>query len=114
MGSHAKTINKALSKGWFHSNAGDERLTTQPGNPSSSTETSPVPKRSNATLLARSPDRVRESSLTLMSSGSDANAEEGLEEVYIPLKEIVGHTEIEVLAGALLGFFVSLAVQTIL
>lgn len=32
---------------------------------------------------------------------------------YTDLKESVGHTEIEVVAGALLGFFVSLAVCTI-
>lgn len=33
---------------------------------------------------------------------------------YIPLKEYVGHTEIEVVVGALLGFIVSLAVDLIL
>eukprot|EP00268_Persea_americana_P061470 TRINITY_DN7772_c0_g1_i3.p1 TRINITY_DN7772_c0_g1~~TRINITY_DN7772_c0_g1_i3.p1 ORF type:complete len:164 (+),score=29.90 TRINITY_DN7772_c0_g1_i3:1446-1937(+) len=33
---------------------------------------------------------------------------------YFPLKEYVGHTEIEVLVGALLGFIVSLAIDLIL
>ncbi|KAJ4981638.1 hypothetical protein NE237_032475 [Protea cynaroides] len=33
---------------------------------------------------------------------------------YIPLKESIGHTELEVVAGALLGFLVSLAVYSVM
>lgn len=114
VGNHAKTINMTLSKTRFHCNDGDDMSTTQPGKPSSNIETSPAPKRTNATLLARSPNRLRQTSSTLMSSGLDTDAEEGSKKVINPLKETVGHTEVEVLAGALLGFFVSLAVQTML
>ncbi|XP_059278378.1 uncharacterized protein LOC132032710 [Lycium ferocissimum] len=51
------------------------------------------PSLKNATLLLK-PDEKK------VSSSS-----------FAPLKEQVGHTEVEVIAGALLGFFVSLAVS---
>lgn len=52
----------------------------------------------------------------IMSSGLGTDAEEGLEIAgsYTPLKETIGHTEVEVAAGALLGFLVSVAVYSTL
>lgn len=120
MGNHAKTINMTLSKRRFHcSNEGEDKSSTESGKPSAIIETSPAPNRTNAsTLLAASSKRVRESSSTQMTSVLvDADGgEEGLKKVIypVPLKETVGHTEVEVIAGALLGFLVSLAVQTML
>ncbi|KAM5586934.1 hypothetical protein ABKV19_005726 [Rosa sericea] len=53
---------------------------------------------------------------TIPSQDRGTDAEEGLERAgsYIPLKETIGHTEVEVTAGALLGFLVGLAVYTTL
>ena len=60
---------------------------------------------------------MRQNNQAVLSSGSAANIEEGIErtnENLISLKESIGHTEVEVIAGALLGFFVSLALYTII
>ena len=112
VGKHAKTINMTLSKTRFHCNEGEDKSASQPGKPSANIETSPAPNRINATLLATSPKRVRQS--ISPSVLDDADGEEGSKKVIHPLKETVGHTEVEVIAGALLGFIVSLAVQTML
>lgn len=67
---------------------------TESFDPQLSEESSPFqPRSKNATLLLK-PDERRASSSS-----------------FAPLKEQVGHTEVEVIAGAFLGFFVSLAVS---
>ena len=74
-------------------------------------------KSTNSPLLLRSDDKMRQNNQAVLSSGSAANVEEGIErtnENLISLKESIGHTEVEVIAGALLGFFVSLALYTII
>lgn len=107
VGIHAKAFNKALFRNQINSvpstneldvlvDSIQEKLSSDTDNadPRLSEEPSPFqPRLKNATLLLK-PDERR------VSSSS-----------FAPLKEQVGHTEVEVIAGALLGFFVSLAVS---
>ncbi|KAG2318333.1 hypothetical protein Bca52824_021455 [Brassica carinata] len=44
--------------------------------------------------------------------GETLESDEISEEVYLPLKESIGHTEVEVIAGALFGFLVSFGVYS--
>lgn len=66
-----------------------------------------------ATQSLKSEDRIQQ---TLMPSGTEGDEEESEKGAIraTSLKESIGHTEIEVIAGALLGFFVSLAVHTLM
>ncbi|CAN4089780.1 unnamed protein product [Withania somnifera] len=107
VGIHSKAFNKALFRDQINSvpsfnkldvltDSIQEKLSsdTESTDPRSSEESSPFqPLLKNATLLLK-PDDKR------VSSSS-----------FAPLKEQVGHTEVEVIAGALLGFFVSLTVS---
>ncbi|KAJ8574100.1 hypothetical protein K7X08_025905 [Anisodus acutangulus] len=107
VGIHAKTFNKAFFRYQINSvpstneldvltDSIQEKLSSdaKSSDPQSSQESSPFqPRLKNVTLLLK-PDEIR------VSSSS-----------FSPLKEQVGHTEVEVIAGALLGFFVSLAVS---
>ncbi|KAK4371667.1 hypothetical protein RND71_007051 [Anisodus tanguticus] len=107
VGIHAKTFNKAFFRNQINSvpstneldvltDSIQEKLSSdaESSDPRSSQESSPFqPRLKNVTLLLK-PDEIR------VSSSS-----------FAPLKEQVGHTEVEVIAGALLGFFVSLAVS---
>lgn len=71
------------------------------------------PQLRNASVLIESDSKRRQANEELLSSGFSTEAEE-LSELaangLVPLKESIGHTEIEVIAGALLGFLVGLAV----
>ncbi|CAN4114127.1 unnamed protein product [Withania somnifera] len=108
VGIHAKAFNKAFrnqinsvpstNKLDVLTDSIQEKLSSdaESTDPQSSEESSPYQLRlKNATLLLK-PDERR------VSSSS-----------FAPLKEQVGHTEIEVIAGALLGFFVSLVVSLV-
>ncbi|CAN6921157.1 unnamed protein product [Brassica oleracea] len=46
--------------------------------------------------------------------GESLESDEISEEVYLPLKESIGHTEVEVIAGALFGFLVSFGVYSLM
>lgn len=46
--------------------------------------------------------------------GETLESDEIREEVYLPLKESIGHTEVEVVAGALFGFLVSFGVYSLM
>ncbi|WZZ71839.1 hypothetical protein YC2023_083209 [Brassica napus] len=46
--------------------------------------------------------------------GETLESDEISEEVYLPLKESIGHTEVEVIAGALFGFLVSFGVYSLM
>uniref|UniRef100_A0A0D3D5Z7 Uncharacterized protein n=1 Tax=Brassica oleracea var. oleracea TaxID=109376 RepID=A0A0D3D5Z7_BRAOL len=46
--------------------------------------------------------------------GETVESDEISEEVYLPLKESIGHTEVEVIAGALFGFLVSFGVYSLM
>lgn len=72
-----------------------------------------VPQQGNARLLVSSGSKIRQTDTELLSSGLSADAEEISKLVadgLLPLKEAVGHTEVEVIAGALLGVLVGLGV----
>ncbi|KAJ1399801.1 hypothetical protein SESBI_30025 [Sesbania bispinosa] len=74
--------------------------------------TSLDPQQANA-LLVKSGSKTRQTDEELLSSDFSANAEEISKlaaDGFLPLKESIGHTEVEVIAGALLGFLVGLAV----
>ncbi|CAA7016252.1 unnamed protein product [Microthlaspi erraticum] len=69
-------------------------------------------------LTAKYPERVEEMSLL---KGNQVKPLKPLqsdkiisEEVYPPLKESIGHTEVEVIAGALFGFLVSFGVYSLM
>ncbi|KAL6283061.1 hypothetical protein ACE6H2_013990 [Prunus campanulata] len=73
-------------------------------------------KPTNGPLVSLSDNKMRQTTETQMSSGLGTDAEQGLERAgnrSTLLKESIGHTEVEVTAGALLGFLVGLAMYTI-
>lgn len=131
VGNHAKVLNKVLAKihvNSVHTKDRENMIDSQPGTslpvslerlgPLVSEEASSFTSKStNSPLLLRSDDKMRQNNQAVLSSDSAANVEEGIErtiENLIFLKESIGHTEVEVIAGALLGFFVSLALYTIM
>ncbi|ESQ48759.1 hypothetical protein EUTSA_v10021510mg [Eutrema salsugineum] len=57
--------------------------------------------------------KVEEMSLK-RNKGKALQSDEISEEVSLPLKESIGHTEVEVIAGALFGFFVSFGVSSLM
>ncbi|XP_022861933.1 uncharacterized protein LOC111382255 isoform X1 [Olea europaea var. sylvestris] len=125
VGIHAKELNKVLlstrTSSTSSSNDASTFTNSFPGDLSSDLEsTDPLlleeqrsfqTKQANASLLLKSENRIK--STTIRSSGvaSDVGEESvGVSYGYPTLKESVGHTEIEVIAGAMLGFVVSLAI----
>lgn len=130
VGNHAKVLNKVLAKihlNSVHNKDIDDSIDSQsgPSLPTSLESLRPLlseeassftSKPIKSPLLLRSDDKMRENNEAVLSSALAADVEEGSErstDNSIPLKESIGHTEVEVIAGALLGFFVSLAVYTI-
>lgn len=107
VGIHAKAFNKAFSRNQINSvpssneldvlkDSIQEKLSSdaESSDPRLPGESSTFQQKSkNATLLLK-PDERRVSSSN-----------------FTPLKEQVGHTEVEVIAGALLGFIISLTVS---
>ncbi|KAM1007863.1 hypothetical protein EV1_004331 [Malus domestica] len=74
-------------------------------------------KATNGRLESQSNKIKRQITQKQISSGLGTNAEEGLERATntsTRLKESIGHTEVEVTGGALLGFFVGLVVYAIM
>ena len=67
----------------------------------------------NGRVLIKSDKKTMQNNGEKLASGSSADAEELSKlaaDGLFPLKESIGHTEVEVVAGALLGFLVGLAV----
>ncbi|GFQ06002.1 uncharacterized membrane protein yuid [Phtheirospermum japonicum] len=98
VGTHAKELNKVLIRTTTSSNSTSSRNDAKTD--SSNIENidslfSEEQNPTNSSLLLKSDNRMRTSNTYKQSS---------------PLKETIGHTEIEVAAGALLGFLVSLVV----
>lgn len=120
VGTHAKVLNKTLPQLTRVNTIPSKdrgRLDSQPKTSSSlqldrlkSLAKSFSSKTTNATAMSQT------NQTEIMSSGLGTEAEEGFERAgnYTPLKETIGHTEVEVAAGALLGLLVGLAVYTIL
>ncbi|XP_027343812.1 uncharacterized protein LOC113856263 [Abrus precatorius] len=117
VGIHARTLNKLLHQmhaNSLHSQDRDGLINSQPGLSKEPTvedlekslvfqeTTSLEPQQGNTHLLVKSGSKIRHTDAEEISM----LAVNGLS----PLKESIGHTEIEVMAGALLGFLVGLAV----
>ncbi|XP_057458893.1 uncharacterized protein LOC130749535 [Lotus japonicus] len=124
VGIHARTLNKLLLKMHVNSSLSKDReglINSQPGlskppkveGIEKSILSKEVPQQGNARLLVSSGSKIRQTDTELLSSGLSADAEEISKLVadgLLPLKEAVGHTEVEVIAGALLGVLVGLGV----
>ncbi|KAE8692222.1 UPF0678 fatty acid-binding protein-like protein [Hibiscus syriacus] len=121
VGNHAKVLNAILAKRWVSSVVYEDRdssidsceETSEPaGNfegfgPALSKKSSSLASKTvNASLLIASEKEKRQ---TFEFAADDFEVLD-----HIRLKESIGHTEVEVVAGALLGFLVSLAVYSII
>lgn len=119
MGNHAKVLNNILKAQEQKEEAFDD----------SGTETSCVNSKEIAPLVISETtssftsdsvsytaggSRMARSNLSAVPTSICDVKERTLNENYRPLSESVGHTRIEVFVGAVLGFFVSLAIDTIL
>lgn len=119
VGIHAKTINRALLENQLKSltdEDGEDEIDSVQGKSSSSStnlrssgfyeEPNAIRKEQTATpLLVGS---------RLQKNTTKIGNETGKTKSYALLKESIGHTEVEVIAGALLGFLVSLTVHAIM
>lgn len=132
VGVHAKALNRQLAKAQVNSTFSEDRdnvIDGQEGASSTSNMESLGSLLANKTnsyasnstnaspLLLRSSKKTRKTEEMVMPSGLADDVEEGSEKKvnnWIMLKESIGHTEVEVVAGALLGFFVSLSVSAIM
>ncbi|KAL6553303.1 hypothetical protein OROGR_007145 [Orobanche gracilis] len=117
VGTHAKELNKVLLRTASYSTSFGNVIRTDSscrGSSSSSVEImDPVFSEDqksfqknpiNSSMVLKSDDMQTISTYTRSSHNVEPNCS--------PLKESIGHTEIEVVAGALLGFLVSLAICT--
>ncbi|XVF33782.1 hypothetical protein REPUB_Repub18cG0000700 [Reevesia pubescens] len=124
VGNHAKALNIVLPKRRFNSVVSKDRdslidsreetasrVKIERLGPLLSEKPSSVTSKSaDVPLLVTSNKETRQTKVTEGDyEGSENNGNNP-----IPLKESIGHTEVEVVAGALLGFFVSLAVYSIM
>lgn len=127
MGNQAKVINKFLLKTQgkaYPSNGACHMSESSSGKQSSSLERpdaihpeepSPTKAINNTSLLSIIDERTNQTTSTKTPSDLTVDVKGGsgdFVQCYVPLKESVGHTEIEVLAGAILGFLVSLIIHT--
>ncbi|XP_050370512.1 uncharacterized protein LOC126788554 isoform X2 [Argentina anserina] len=121
-GNHARVLNKTLSQITRANTIPSQdrgRVNSQPKTSSSlqldrlkSLAKSFSSKPTNQKGISQSITKMSQTTQTQIKS-SDLGTD-GLADSYTPLKETIGHTEVEVAAGALLGFLVSLAVYTTL
>lgn len=97
VGVHARTLNKVLNRNQFEPSS---------IKPLSNPESSKSPKFEE-TNSCKSPEWHKETTLVVTPDKIENGAISGL------LKEAIGHTEIEVAAGALLGLLGSLIVYSL-
>ncbi|KAI4323313.1 hypothetical protein L6164_022928 [Bauhinia variegata] len=132
VGIHAKTLNKVLRRKQLNSlNSNDLNglINSQPAistpvkvddgldNPLSTQEASLESQYRNAGLLVKEENKTKQNDGKLLSSSFFVDAEELSQlaaDGLVPLKESIGHTEVEVIAGALLGLVVGFAVYNYL
>ena len=120
VGIHARTLNKVL-KSTSRANSAPptkdvDAFDSQPG-PSPpanrlSNDSGSFTSKARNTVLVSKAEKKAQMQMQIQSDideGSDQRAPN-----CSLLKESIGHTEVEVIAGALLGFLVSLAVNTII
>ncbi|KAL3850990.1 hypothetical protein ACJIZ3_012872 [Penstemon smallii] len=122
VGTHAKELNKVLLRTTSTTTSSRNDANGTPN--SFSRESSPTlnnidplfleeqnssqTKSTISSVLLKSDDRIESTSFGVASDVKDG--QEHVAYGLSPLKESIGHTEIEVAAGALLGFLVSLAI----
>ncbi|KAJ4836936.1 hypothetical protein Tsubulata_022043 [Turnera subulata] len=111
VGTHAKVLNKWLPKTQAKPMLAKDKddYEENPASFLSKEGRSFVPNSNEPPLLLET--RQTSQKMVLPS------AEEGKEKVvdsFLPLKESIGHTEFEVIAGALLGLFVGIAVHNVI
>ncbi|XP_052208580.1 uncharacterized protein LOC127812237 isoform X2 [Diospyros lotus] len=121
VGIHAKTLNRLLLQNLDSSNDAEDLIDLKPrksySNPESLEpllleEANFLNAKLNANLFVRPENSNKVMSSTLASD--DGGKSGKVAESRKLLKESVGHNEIEVIAGAFLGFLVSLAVYTVI
>ncbi|XP_058768754.1 uncharacterized protein LOC131642535 [Vicia villosa] len=121
VGIHARTMNRLLLH--MHSKHKDALINSQSGssNPPKLEEThekshlsqettSLEAQHVNACVLVKSEGKIRPSDEELLSSGFSEEISNLVDDGLLPFKESIGHTDVEVIAGGLLGFLVGLAV----
>lgn len=126
VGKHARLMNEALLKKARVKSppAGNDRVgksSSSPVNlgqsglfPVDGTERGSFNSKVTTTPLMLRADEIEEKELQL-EGGDDGENKSGMDgESGIRMKESVGHTEVEVLAGAILGFVVSVVVNTLM
>lgn len=127
VGNHARALNTMLPKVEVNSVVYEDRdnlidsrekSTERLGLILSKKSSSSTSKNPNVPVLIASENETRQTNEAAASFEFAANDYEGLEGDanyrQVRLKESIGHTEVEVIAGALLGFVVSLAVYSII
>lgn len=119
MGTHAKLLNKVANTTLYsptsakdandlvNSYSRESSTDLEITDPVLSDERSSFQKKPTSSLLLESDKRIQ-----IRSSGVVSNINGGSETVVSSLKESVGHTEIEVAAGAFLGLIVSLLLSS--
>ncbi|KAJ8761716.1 hypothetical protein K2173_004525 [Erythroxylum novogranatense] len=111
VGKHARVINKELSKHETNLTLTKDKDEGRLFEPNSSTK--------NTVLLETSDIKTTRSSQVATTPNLEAGirdkaAPNNNNSGALPLKESIGHTEVEVIAGAFLGFFASVAVYSTL
>ncbi|KAF8408550.1 hypothetical protein HHK36_004613 [Tetracentron sinense] len=122
VGNHAKALNRTILKTQENSTRHrdeDDVFDSQPGTSYINSESlTPLLCDQTSSCISSSPTNAHLLLGPENRMGQLAvDEEEGSQKAYnsfIPLKESIGHTEIEVTAGALLGFFVSLAIYIVM
>lgn len=131
VGTHAKTINRLMLHEIVSMEDGEDTIDSDHGGRSASAGN--VGSLGSTLGSGECVDTLREQSRVGLSLDSNVRkvkseaklpivrnvikgreVKKGSMESYIPLNERVGHTEVEVIVGALLGFIVSLTMYTIL
>ncbi|CAK8532138.1 unnamed protein product [Lathyrus sativus] len=120
VGIHARTMNKLLLHmhvNYLHSKQKDVLINSQSGSSippkleETQETTSLEAQQGNARVLVKPEGKIRQSDEELLStSGFSEEISNLVGDGLLPFKESVGHTDVEVVAGGLLGFLVGLAV----
>ncbi|XP_050234327.1 uncharacterized protein LOC126682632 isoform X2 [Mercurialis annua] len=106
VGNHARMLNKMQSKMQFYSKDDDDLIVSQRATAGEQIDTSLSKGSRNAPLLLKSLNQK------LISSVQEETGNTLTRPAL--LKESIGHSEVEVIAGAFLGFLVTLAVYATL
>ncbi|WCJ28652.1 Acid phosphatase/vanadium-dependent haloperoxidase-related protein [Euphorbia peplus] len=111
VGNHARVLNKLVNKKKQVNSVDNSQLETSSSSKERRAYANELPNTTNVTPFL-SESRTTQSAQLLISPSTE-EPENSLDS-FNPLKESIGHTEVEVIAGAFLGFFVSLAVYATL